>query len=62
MEKECVWVVTKFYPMDVLEPIVTVYDNKEAAIKHFNHVTNSPFSDRCCIDCCEVYSNFNITG
>lgn len=52
-----VYVVTRLEKGD--EPIVTVFSNKEAAIKCLQYYILCDY--KCCIDTCDIYEHFDLT-
>lgn len=44
---------------DSEEPVVTIFDNEEAANKCYDYF--KMHHEGCCIDSCEIYSSFSIT-
>lgn len=56
MEK--VWVVTKWFPGNSREPIISVFDNAKAAEKYAHYIKANLQPAHCCIDEALVFSNF----
>lgn len=55
-EKNRVYVVTVIEPLT--EPVHTVFNNREAAIKMYNYFVNK--AQEVLVDCCPVYSEFEV--
>lgn len=55
-EKNHVYVVTVIESLT--EPVHTVFNNREAAIKMYNYFVNK--AQEVLVDCCPVYSEFEV--
>lgn len=60
MQNNKVYVVTYWEEDKTIEPVVTVFNNYEAAHKYHTEITKKYFGS--CLDVCDVYSGFSTNG
>jgi len=57
MQSNTVWIVTYWDNGD--EPVVSPFNNEDAARKCYEYFKTC--HDGCCIDKCDIFSNFSLT-